>query len=145
MNEFEKKMVDFKEIVFGLQNILDAENQALEKFDINSATSMYEKKNKAVLVYRDFVAFFIKNSQKLSELKDEDKIILREVIANLNENLIKNELLLKTRIEVSQNVMSSIISAAKNINKAQTTSYGAQGHYSQRERHYNAIAINQTL
>lgn len=145
MNEFEQKLVDFKEIVLGLKNILKLENDALEAFKLNDASALYEAKSKAVNVYRDFVAFFIKNNELLQAIKAEDKETLKILIVELNEFLAQNEILLKTRIETSKNVMDSIINIAKNNNKSNSTSYGKMGNYSQRERMYNAIAINQTL
>ncbi|MFI3241415.1 MAG: hypothetical protein R3Y43_02475 [Alphaproteobacteria bacterium] len=145
MNEFQQKLVDFKAIILSLQNVLQKENDALEKFDINTATSLYNIKNKTVGVYRDYISYFIKNNQQLQELKEEDKATLKDIIKELDNKLAKNDILLKTRIDISKKVMNSIVNIAKTQNKTNSTSYGKMGNYTQREKQYNSIAINQML
>ena len=76
---------------------------------------------------------------------DRLKKELKEASHDLDELLKDNELLLKTRMETSKNVMNTIINIAKVTNKSNATSYGAHGNYSPLDNNKNALAINRTL
>ena len=90
-------------------------------------------------------AYFIKNHEALEQLPKADKKDLREASLRLDELIRENELLLKTRMEASRNVMNTIINIAKVTNNRNATSYGAQGRYSPLDNSKNALAINRTL
>ena len=71
---------------------------------------------------------------------------LREISLELDALLKENETLLKTRMETSKLVMSSIVSIAKVTSRSSNaTSYGAKGSFSPLNNNYNALAINRTL
>ena len=106
---------------------------------------LFEKKAQTVGVYRGLVAFFIKNQDALSSLSPEEKENLKEESKMLDELLLENDKLLKTRMETSQTVMDSIINIAKVANNANATSYGCQGRYTPLDNSKNALAVNRTL
>lgn len=139
------KLNDYKEIVKSFSELLTQENAALEKFDVEAVSGLYERKTKTVIAYRSMVAFLIKNQDALAALEKAQKEELRDMSSKLEELIHENEKLLKTRMETSQNVMNTIVNVAKMTNNSNATSYGAQGRYSPLDNNKNALAVNRTL
>ena len=144
-NIFASKVNDFKEIVGSFATLLQAENEALEKFDLNKVGELYEQKTKTVTAYRNMVAYFIKNQESLKQLPEAERDNLRDISQNLDELIRKNDMLLKTKMQTNKMVMDSIINIAKVTNNANSTSYGAQGKYSPLDNNSNALTVNRTL
>ncbi len=145
IEEINNKIEDLLDVMDGLAEILEKENQALQKFDIEAVSELYEQKTKAVTAYRALSGFFIKNQNYLKEADSDLKKELKEESLNLEDLLQENDLLLRTRMETSKNVMNTIINIAKVTNKKNATSYGAHGNYSPMDNNKNALAINRTL
>ena len=144
-NIFASKVNDFKDIVGSFATLLQAENEALEKFDLNKVGELYEQKTKTVTAYRNMVAYFIKNQESLKQLPETERSNLREISQNLDALIRKNDMLLKTKMQTNKVVMDSIINIAKVANNANSTSYGAQGKYSPLDNNSNALTVNRTL
>ena len=139
------KVSDFKEIVSSFSQLLQAENEALEKFDLAKVSELYEQKSKTVTAYRNMVAFFIKNQESLKALPEADRNNLRDISQQLDELIRKNDILLKTKMQTNKMVMDSIVNIAKVTNNANSTSYGSQGKYSPLDNNSNALTVNRTL
>lgn len=139
------KISDFKEIVQSFSEVLTAENEALEKYDMETIGALYEQKVKTVGAYRNMVAFFIKNQENLKKLSEEERSDLKKVSTDLDVLLKQNETLLKTKMETGKLVMDTIVNVAKMNNNCNSTSYGSQGKYSPMDNNSNALAINRTL
>lgn len=139
------KVSDFKEIVSSFSQLLQAENEALEKFDLAKVSELYERKSKTVTAYRNMVAYFIKNQESLKALPEEDINNLRDISQQLDELIRKNDILLKTKMQTNKMVMDSIVNIAKITNNANSTSYGSQGKYSPLDNNSNALTVNRTL
>ena len=144
-NIFASKVNDFKAIVGSFATLLQAENEALEKFDLNKVGELYEQKTKTVTAYRNMVAYFIKNQESLKQLPEAERDNLRDISQNLDALIRKNDMLLKTKMQTNKVVMDSIINIAKVTNNANSTSYGAQGKYSPLDNNSNALTVNRTL
>ena len=144
-NIFASKVNDFKAIVGSFATLLQAENEALEKFDLNKVGELYEQKTKTVTAYRNMVAYFIKNQESLKQLPESERDNLRDISQNLDALIRKNDMLLKTKMQTNKVVMDSIINIAKVANNANSTSYGAQGKYSPLDNNSNALTVNRTL
>ena len=144
-NIFASKVNDFKAIVGSFATLLQAENEALEKFDLDKVGELYEQKTKTVTAYRNMVAYFIKNQESLKQLPETERSNLREISQNLDALIRKNDMLLKTKMQTNKVVMDSIINIAKVANNANSTSYGAQGKYSPLDNNSNALTVNRTL
>lgn len=144
-NNIKQKIEDFKEIIVRFQNLLLEENKALQEFNFDMVAKLYDQKSNVVNVYRNMVAFFIRNQDALREAEGEQKSELKELSINLDALIKENDVLLKTRMETSKTVMDSIVNIAKVTNNANSTSYGAQGNYSPLDNNHNALAINRTL
>ena len=145
LQEINSKVADLREVILGFAELLKAENEALRKFDVEAVSSLYEQKAKTVSAYRMMSAFFIKNQDCLAKIDSELKLGLKDDSQKLDALLRENELLLKTRMETSKNVMDTIINIAKVTNNRNATSYGAHGTYSPLDNNKNALAINRTL
>ena len=143
--EVSSKIADFKEIVTSFSELLTLENKALEEFDVETVSSLYERKAKTISAYRSLVAYFIKNQQELAALAEQERQEMKEISTRLDELIKTNEQLLKTRMETSKNVMDTIVNIAKVSNNINATSYGAQGRYSPLDNSKNALAVNRTL
>ena len=143
--ENNSKLEDLEKIIEGFSELLTAENQALREFDVDKVSAMYDQKAKIVSAYRTMSAYFIKNQQLLEEISPEQKLKLRQQSQQLDSLLKENELLLKTRMQASKQVMDTIINIAKVTNNNNATSYGAQGRYSPLDNNKNALALNRTL
>ncbi len=139
------KLQNLKTVIASFSELLTQENEALEKYDIQFVSQIYDKKTKIVATYRSLVAYFIKNQSELAEFPEDEKKSLQEISAALNELIQKNEMLLKTRMEAGKTVMDTIINIAKTANNSNATSYGARGGYSPLDNSKNALAINRTL
>lgn len=145
LEEINGKVEDLLDVIDGFADLLKKENDALRKFDVEAVGSLYEQKAKIVSAYRSMSAFFIKNQNYLSNADIELKQDLKDASQELDALLKENELLLKTRMETSKNVMDTIINIAKVTNNRNATSYGAHGTYSPLDNNKNALAINRTL
>ena len=139
------KVSDFKEIVSSFSQLLQAENEALEKFDLAKVSELYEQKSKTVTAYRNMVAYFIKNQESLKALPEADRNNLRDISQQLDELIRKNDILLKTKMQTNKMVMDSIVNIAKVTNNANSTSYGSQGKYSPLDNNSNALTVTRTL
>lgn len=139
------KVNDFKEVVSNFAELLTTENEALEASNLQVVNSLYAQKSKTVITYRNMVAYFIQNQDKLNALSKEERDSLREVSKNLDELIHKNDLLLKTKMQANKIVMDSIVSIAKVTNNANATSYGSKGKYSPLDNNSNALTVNRTL
>jgi hypothetical protein len=144
-NVLAAKVSDFKEIVSSFSQLLQAENEALEKFDLAKVSELYEQKSKTVTAYRNMVAYFIKNQESLKALPEADRNTLRDISQQLDELIRKNDILLKTKMQTNKMVMDSIVNIAKVTNNANSTSYGSQGKYSPLDNNSNALTVNRTL
>lgn len=143
--EIKNKIEDYKDVISSFSALLKEENKALNEFDVETVSRLFEKKAQIVGVYRGLVAYFIKNRQYLETLGTEEKKSLKENSQSLDELLQENDKLLKTRMETSKSVMDSIVNIAKVTNKANATSYGSGGNYTPLDNSKNAMAINRTL
>lgn len=143
--ELAKKITDYSEVIASFSALLREENKALNELDMETIGKLFEKKTQTVAVYRGLVAFFIKHQDALASLSAEEKQRLKNESQALDELLLENDKLLKTRMETSKTVMDSIINIAKVTNNANATSYGAQGRYTPLDNSRNALAINRTL
>ena len=139
------KVSDFKEIVSSFSQLLQAENEALEKFDLAKVSELYEQKSKTVTAYRNMVAYLIENQESLKALPEADRNNLRDISQQLDELIRKNDILLKTKMQTNKMVMDSIVNIAKVTNNANSTSYGSQGKYSPLDNNSNALTVNRTL
>ncbi len=144
-NIFASKVNDFKDIVGSFATLLQSENEALEKLDLDKVGELYEQKTKTVTAYRNMVAYFIKNQESLKQLPEAERDNLRDISQNLDALIRKNDMLLKTKMQTNKMVMDSIINIAKVTNNANSTSYGAQGKYSPLDNNSNALTVNRTL
>ena len=113
LEEINNKVEDLLDVIDGFADLLKTENEALRKFDVEAVGSMYEQKAKIVSAYRSMSAFFIKNQNYLSKADTELKQDLKDASQELDSLLKENELLLKTRMETSKNVMDTIINIAR--------------------------------
>ena len=143
--EMQKKISDYQEILLTFAELLQEENQALRDYNVVRVSEMYEQKAQIVSVYRNLVAYFIKNQHALASMDDEAKATLKQNSLKLDELLRENDLLLKTRMETSKSVIGSIVNVAKMTSKSNSTSYGAQGQFNQPDNQHSAIAVNRTL
>ncbi|MBE6448978.1 MAG: hypothetical protein E7018_06780 [Alphaproteobacteria bacterium] len=143
--EVNNKIADLLDVIDEFADLLEKENAALKAFDVEAVGNLFEQKAKTVGAYRSMSAFFIKNQNYLSGANAELKAELKDASKDLDELLKENELLLKTRMETSKNVMDTIINIAKVTNNRNATSYGARGNYSPQDNSKNALAINRTL
>lgn len=141
----QKKVQDYRDVIMTFSELLKEENLALNEYNVQKVGTLYERKSKLVGAYRSLVAFFMKNFQILKELDEDTRIDLREKSMELDALLKENDVLLKTRMETSKNIMDSIVRIAKITNNANSTSYGSHGNYSPLDNSKNAIAINRTL
>lgn len=139
------KLGDYKEIVLSLSEIIEEENKYLAEFNLKAAGTLLSKKTKAVNLYRSAVAYLIKNPQDFQGISEEEKVYIKEISTKLDKLLKENDVILKTRMETSKNVMDNIIGMLKTTNATNSTSYGATGSFAPLDRSKNAIAINQTL
>lgn len=143
--ELRRKIQDYKDIIESFSALLKEENQALSDYSLDIVSALYEKKSLTVMAYRSMVAFFIKNSESLRELSDEERLSLKNCSQALDELLQENDTLLRTRMETSKTVMDSIVNIAKVTNNANATSYGHHGNYTPLDNSKNALAVNRTL
>lgn len=143
--DMQKKLSDYQEIILSFAELLQQENQALRDYDIIRVSEMYEQKARIVTVYRNLVAFFIKNQQILAALDNQAKAKLKEDSLKLETLLQDNKVLLKTRMETSKSVIGTIVNVAKMTTKSNATSYGAQGDFAPLDNQHSAMAINRTL
>ena len=143
--EMQKKISDYQEILLTFAELLQEENQALRDYNVVRVSEMYEQKAQIVSVYRNLVAYFIKNQHALASMDDEAKATLKQNSLKLDELLRENDLLLKTRMETSKSGIGSIVNVAKMTSKSNSTSYGAQGQFNQPDNQHSAIAVNRTL
>lgn len=139
------KLNDFKEIISSFTDLLNDENAALNKFDLQRVGQLYEKKSKIVAAYRNMVAYFIKNQSELPAESDPQREELKKLSIDLEALIKQNELLLKTKMQANKMVMDSIVSTAKMTNNSNATSYGSKGKYSPLDNNSNALAVNRTL
>ncbi|MBQ8436041.1 MAG: hypothetical protein IJX20_00155 [Alphaproteobacteria bacterium] len=139
------KLNDFKDVVQSFSELLTIENEALETSNLEVVSRLYEQKSKTVTVYRNMVAYFIQNQEKLSEISLEEKEYLRNISQKLDKLIHQNDMLLKTKMQANKIVMDSIVSIAKVTNNANATSYGSKGKYSPLDNNSNALTINRTL
>lgn len=144
-NDVSSKFEDFREVVKGFSEILTLENKALEEFNVEAVSQLFDRKSKMISAYRSLVAYFIKNQEELAKLEEKQRQELKEVSINLDKLIKENEMLLKTRMETSKNVMDTIVNIAKMTNNTNATSYGAQGRYTPLDNNKNALAVNRTL
>ncbi|MGN0914343.1 MAG: hypothetical protein ACI4OW_05570, partial [Alphaproteobacteria bacterium] len=68
--DFNRKIADYKEIINSFSDLLSIENEALRNYDTDAVTALYEQKTKIVTVYRNLVAYFIKNQEVLKALEE---------------------------------------------------------------------------
>jgi len=144
-NILASKLNDFKDVVQSFSELLTIENEALETSNLEVVSRLYEQKSKTVTVYRNMVAYFIQNQEKLSEISSEEKEYLRNISQKLDKLIHQNDMLLKTKMQANKIVMDSIVSIAKVTNNANATSYGSKGKYSPLDNNSNALTINRTL
>ena len=66
--EMQKKISDYQEILLTFAELLQEENQALRDYNVVRVSEMYEQKAQIVSVYRNLVAYFIKNQHALASM-----------------------------------------------------------------------------
>jgi len=140
-----QKISDYNEIIINFSDVLRRENQALEAFDVDGVSALFEQKSKLSLAYRSMVAFFIKHQVDLKAISEEEKELLKKNSLELEKLFKENDLLLKTRMEASKTVVGAIVDATKMAVEAQATAYGAHGTYAPMNNRNSAMAVNRTL
>lgn len=132
-------------IVTSFSAVISQENEFLQSGDIKQIKSLYEQKIKTVAAYRSLCAFFIKNREAVKEYQSPTKEELQKASALLDEQLKRNEMLLRTRMDATKAVMNTFINIAKKTTAAQASSYGAKGAYAPLDNSRNALAFNRTM
>lgn len=139
------KVESYLEVIDGFCELLEKENEALRIYDIDTVTALFERKSKTVVTYRSLIAYFLKNVELVKELDADEALEMKNASIELDNLLKENDVLLKTKMEVSENIMNSIVNIAKVTTKSNTTSYGAEGNYSRMSNIHSAMAFNRTL
>lgn len=142
--EIVEKIKEYKEVIQHFTALLEQENEALRRYDMETVSSLLDKKVRIVGSYRAMAGYFIKNQESF-KAADSNKEELKEMSLRLDALMKENEQLLKTKMETSRTVMDSIVRMAKKVSSNSSTSYGAGGTYTPVDNMQNAFAINRTL
>ena len=145
ITDLARKIEDYNEVIVSFADVLRRENIALQAFDVDAVSALFEQKSRLSLAYRAMVSFFIKHQEELKTVATEAKERLKKNSIELEKLFRDNDLLLKTRMEASRTVVGAIVDATKMAVEAQATSYGAQGTYARLSSRNSAMAINRTL
>ena len=78
LEEINDKIANLLDVIDEFIDLVDAENNALQAYNVEVVGSLYEKKTKIVAAYRSMSAFFIKNQKYLAEADVELKQELKE-------------------------------------------------------------------
>lgn len=143
--EIASKIEMMLSIVTSFSAVITQENELLQAGNVKQIKSLYEQKIKTVAAYRSLCAFFIKNRDAVKEYQSPQKEELQKASALLDEQLKRNEMLLKSRMDATKAVMNTFINIAKKTNAAQASSYGSKGAYTPLDSSHNALAFNRTL
>ena len=143
--ELVQKIDDYNDIIISFSDVLRRENQALEIFDVDAVSALFEQKSRLSLAYRSMVAFFIKHQEELKNISETTRETLKKNSLELEKLFKENDLLLKTRMEASKTVVGAIVDATKIVAETQATSYGATGLYAPMSSRSSAMTINRTL
>lgn len=143
--EIEIKIEMMLSVVSSFSEVIAKENEALKSGDIKGVRALYEQKIKTVAAYRSLCAFFIKNREVIKEYNSELKEDLKKASDYLDNQLKRNEMLLKTRMDAGKAVMDTFINIAKKTTVAQASSYGAKGAYAPLDSSHSALAFNRTM
>lgn len=140
-----EKIQEYIEIVTTLSEILDEENTLLSQLQFDQTSSLLERKAKAINIYKTSVSYMMDNTHIVESLSKPDKEYIKEISKNLDDLIKNNDLILRTKMEVSKSVMDSIIGMLKKSTISNSTSYGSMGTLNPLEKSKNAITLNQTL
>ncbi len=145
ITDINAKIEEYKEVIAHFSSLLETENEALRKYDIDTVAALLEKKTGLVMSYRSMVAYFIKNQENFSRADLSNRQSLKEMSQKLDNLMKENDRLLKTKMETSRTIMDSIVRMAKAANTSNSASYGAEGKYTPVDNMQNALAVNKTL
>lgn len=140
-----EKIQEYIEVVTTLSEILAEENKLLSALKFDDSAALLERKTKAINIYKASVSYMIENAEMVNSLGKDDREYIKEISVTLNDLIKENDLILRTKMEVSKSVMDAIVGMLKKSNISNSTSYGAMGTLNPLEKSRNAITINQTL
>ncbi len=144
-SDINEKIEEYRSIITHFTALLEEENEALRKYDMEKVSTLLDKKVQIVSSYRTMAGYFIKNQEILKAATETSKQEIKDISIKLDTLMKENERLLKTKMETSRTVMDSIVRMAKKVSSTSSTSYGSGGTYTPVDNMQNAFAINRTL
>lgn len=129
----EQKIKSLKEAVNQLLKILEEENQALKKHDIETIKSLVDKKNNLALTYQRQMQYFAKAPEIIAELPETEREDLRQNAEKLEKGMKENERLLKVGMEVNNKLLEAVVETVRK-QETQGNTYSACGNYDKNER-----------
>ena len=137
--------VSLFEVLDLLSDVIEQENEALERFCVADVRNLLANKVALAGLYERQITALRATPEALNELEPEDKVAFRDLATRLARAVQANARLLKANMEAGNRVMGLVVEAVKN--EANTgCAYSRAGIVrAPRRAKPLAIAINKTL
>lgn len=140
--------IPYDDIVFACTNLcqlLEIENEAIERHDARTVRELAENKAALARLYEQSVMPMADDPQLVETLEDDQKVELKTLGAKLKELVELNARLLRAEIEATQSLMDAMVGAVKSTaNNGHT--YGRGGTFDMSARGAeNSLTFNKTL
>ncbi|MQX35000.1 hypothetical protein [Roseospira navarrensis] len=113
-----------------LVDLLEEENEALRRHDLDTVKALADRKQKATRYYRERMLKIQKDPGEVTGLPEDEREVVRAMAQYLDAHLAENGRLLKSAKAAGERVMGLFVDAMKRVNAERAAGYAADGRIS---------------
>ncbi|KAA5605756.1 hypothetical protein F1188_09030 [Roseospira marina] len=125
-----------------LVDLLEEENAALRKHDIDTVRALAERKQKATRYYRERMLKIQKDPSEITELPEDERDVVREMACYLDSHLAENGRLLKSAKACSERLMGLFVDAVRHTNADKAAGYAPDGRLSEQNHNPSRMSLS---
>lgn len=132
-------------LLTGLIDVLERENELLNKPNVQQITDLVEEKQNLFFEYDKQVSQLNGDVSFVGSLSEEAKVELKELSQRFDDVSRENELKLRATLKTSDMIVDHITKAATRSTGASLSAYGGDGNQRSAAARAAPVAINRTL
>ncbi|MCK5296581.1 MAG: hypothetical protein KAJ75_06800 [Alphaproteobacteria bacterium] len=143
-NRKKRTLSELLDIIHGLSDLLEKENDALKKHELEIVKELLERKTFLTRSYQEHIIAMNKNPDIIQSQNEEQKESLKVLAVKLEKLSGENDKLLKANIDAGGQLLEAIVQAAKSVHEKDAV-YSVNGSKIEKKKNPKALSFNKTI
>lgn len=139
-----RTLSELMDIIHGLSDLLEKENSALKKHEIETVKELLERKTFLTRSYQEHMIAINKNPDIVQSQNEEQKKDLKDLAVKLEKLTGENDKLLKANIDAGGKLLEAIVQAAKSAHEKDAV-YSVNGSKIEKKKNPKSLSFNKTI